>query len=70
MPHESYLAGSPEDWIKYAVSDLELARILEFCGKDYVSTLSKQPKKLSRQFWFLTQFLSIKPITLEYLLIF
>jgi len=27
MPHESHLAGSPEDWIKYAVSDLELARI-------------------------------------------
>jgi HEPN domain-containing protein len=27
MPHESHFSGSPADWLRYARSDLELARI-------------------------------------------
>jgi HEPN domain-containing protein len=27
MPHEGHLSGSPADWLHYAYSDLELARV-------------------------------------------
>jgi HEPN domain-containing protein len=27
MPHEGHLSGSPADWLRYAYSDLELARV-------------------------------------------
>ncbi len=28
MPHEGHFSGSPADWLRYANSDLELARIV------------------------------------------
>ncbi len=28
MPHEGHFSGSPADWLRYAHSDLELARIV------------------------------------------
>ena len=28
MPHEGHFSGSPSDWLRYARSDLELARIV------------------------------------------
>ena len=27
MPHEGHFSGSPADWLRYAYSDLELARV-------------------------------------------
>ena len=68
MPPEKHPSGSPEDWLRYAHSDLELARVppppkVLFEGLCFHA--QQAAEKSLKAVWFLTQYLFQKPIALE-----